>query len=367
MNVKMEQQINHALVATFLDNFSINYFVIDRNGSYIYKNSALADVVGDTMQADSVNNKAWISCQEVMNTGESTQIDEEHEGRWYTSIKKPLYNVEINEIIGVIGISIDITDRKKAEQLKIEKEAALKVAEFTNMISGVIAHELRTPITSIGLQMDLLNNCLLLRGRSTKGKITTGLKTVHAVKFIVDSASQMINDLLLKIKSFATGKIEKVPAKKHSIMTDISAIVASYPFVRDERKLIEVDDEHDFEYLGDANLTKHVFTNLIKNSIRAITESGKGEILIMAKKAKKPEDKFNQLIFRDTASGIPQKFLNRIFENFNTMHAKTGGTGLGLAFCKMVMQSYGGDITCQSQEGKFTEFTLTFPRLCTSS
>jgi len=51
--------------------------------------------------------------------------------------------------------------------------------------------------------------------------------------------------------------------------------------------------------------------------------------------------------------------LPKIFTHFST--TRKGGSGMGLAFCKMVMQEYGGDITCESELGKYTRFILTFP------
>ena len=71
--------------------------------------------------------------------------------------------------------------------------------------------------------------------------------------------------------------------------------------------------------------------------------------------------KVNKLFFKDTGTGIAPDVLPHIFDRFFT---KTeNGIGIGLAFCRYAMESLQGEIICHSENGKFTEFTLTFPTL----
>ena len=83
----------------------------------------------------------------------------------------------------------------------------------------------------------------------------------------------------------------------------------------------------------------------------------KGKITITLEHGKK----FNRLIFRNIAVGIPKEFLPKLFGSFESQSASQGGTGVGLAFCKLIMQSYGGDIYCNSLEGEYAVFILRFP------
>ena len=85
--------------------------------------------------------------------------------------------------------------------------------------------------------------------------------------------------------------------------------------------------------------------------------ANKGEITLKTYKA----NGLNILSFKDTGAGIAPEILPHIFEKF---YSRTKyGTGIGLAFCKSVMKGLGGDITCTSQYGEYTEFILTFPPL----
>jgi signal transduction histidine kinase len=97
---------------------------------------------------------------------------------------------------------------------------------------------------------------------------------------------------------------------------------------------------------------------LLKNAFKIIYEEGKGKITISFKQTQEN----NQLIFTDTAKGISKDLLPTIFDIFVTQDQTHKGAGLGLAFCKMVMQAYGGKITCKSQKGKYTTFILSFPK-----
>jgi hypothetical protein len=63
---------------------------------------------------------------------------------------------------------------------------------------------------------------------------------------------------------------------------------------------------------------------------------------------------------RDNGPGIPREVLAGLFEPFRSV-GKSGGTGLGLAYCQRVMKAFGGEVRCESVLGQFTEFSLRFP------
>ncbi len=116
--------------------------------------------------------------------------------------------------------------------------------------------------------------------------------------------------------------------------------------------------DNDFKFMGNSTLIMHVIMNLIKNAIFYILKAGKGEIIIWLER----HDKHNEIHFKDTGTGISPQVLPHIFDSFFTTESSTG-TGVGLAFSKMVMQSHQGKIECLSEEGEYTEFILSFPKL----
>lgn len=177
-------------------------------------------------------------------------------------------------------------------------------------------------------------------------------------------ADYLIGNLQLQIKGVITGKLDTKDFKRYSIMKNIEETLEQYPFKSGERELITVETGKDFEYEGNPVLTNHILYNLIKNALRAIKNAEKGNITIYLKTECKKlgtNTKYNKLIFKDTATGISKEFLLKMFKLFESQMTAQGGTGVGLAFCKNIMTSYGGDITCDSVEGEYTEFVLSFP------
>jgi signal transduction histidine kinase len=111
---------------------------------------------------------------------------------------------------------------------------------------------------------------------------------------------------------------------------------------------------------GDGRLIGRVLDNLFSNAVKYTVRGGAIQLSITADE--------QQLIVKmqDDGEGIPDDFLDRIFDKFTQVTDKTGaarrkGTGLGLAFCRMVVEAHGGRISVTSSEGKGSTFTFTLP------
>ncbi len=123
-----------------------------------------------------------------------------------------------------------------------------------------------------------------------------------------------------------------------------------------ERERVHWDGREDFSFRVDETLYLFVLFNLLKNAFYYLKTDPDSEIFLRLERGEAD----NRLRFKDTGPGIAKENLDRLFDSFYTA-GKQGGTGLGLAYCKRVMRAFGGDITCASVVGAFTEFTLTFP------
>jgi signal transduction histidine kinase len=269
----------------------------------------------------------------------------------------------ITIIISIIPSFIIGTLFKHSRDL-IEKEKLKAIL----VVGSNIAHELRTPLSSIEAGIAGIKNYLpkLIEGYN-KAK-NNGL----AVSFIAPNhyrllnaalgriekethyANSMINMLLLKVKQ---NKIKNVSFAIHSMDACITEALSRYPFQEREKKLVVHHKQKDFYFYGDSILMVHVFFNLIKNSLYFIQKSEKGTINIWYDN----NHKENRVHFKDTAMGIPKSLASIIFNKFNT-HTKNG-TGLGLSFCKNTIHSFGGDILCYSCYGEFAEFVISLPKL----
>ncbi|WP_245528685.1 sensor histidine kinase [Candidatus Odyssella thessalonicensis] len=248
---------------------------------------------------------------------------------------------------------------RRKEIIQKEKQQSLR------MQAAAIAHEMRTPLAAVANMATGLKNYLptLIETQQTmqekeeslpyvNDKVLEPLKLVPIeLERVARSAFTVIDTLLLNLQDAPS----KIVLERCNILDCVEAALKAYSLTDAEEELISLENVNNFEVETNAHLLKHVFFNLLKNSLHYLKAAGKGKILIWTEKG----EKFNKLHFKDTGKGIPPNILPHIFDQF---YSRTDhGTGVGLAFCKMVMQRSGGDITCESIEGEFTHFILSFP------
>lgn len=128
------------------------------------------------------------------------------------------------------------------------------------------------------------------------------------------------------------------------------------------RVLVEKNFSEVPEILADGNQVQQMLLNLLINARQAMPDGGK----IVLKISRDAENKSVDLMIRDYGRGIPREKLSKIFDSFYTTKSGPdssgkGGTGLGLAFCKKVMEEHHGKIRVESSPGKGSAFTLKFP------
>jgi signal transduction histidine kinase len=223
--------------------------------------------------------------------------------------------------------------------LNDSSKAINREVQVIAILASSIAHEVRNYLAAISICAELSE------------------KQLSNIRERVKAASYLIGNLQLQIKGVVIGKPETKDFKRCSMARNVMETLEQYPLKDNEQKLIKYDLRQDFEYIGNPILTNHVLYNLIKNALRAISNAGKGVIAITLQHGLE----YNRLIFKDTATGIPKEFIPKMFKLFESQSIAQGGTGIGLAYCKLIMQSYGGDIVCDSIEGKYASFVLSFP------
>ena len=159
-----------------------------------------------------------------------------------------------------------------------------------------------------------------------------------------------MDNTLSKLQDNAIVELEEL-----SVMTEIESILDQYCFKDDELSKIQFNIK-DFVFLGDRKLFKHTLFNLIKNSLYYMEQKPGTVIKISTSFV----DDMNVLVFEDTGVGIDPDMINNIFSSFFT--TKSTGAGLGLYFCKKVLQKFGGHIACESELNHYTRFKLFFPQ-----
>lgn len=305
-----------------------------------------------------------IDDSEVMTSGiakiniEENQTQKNGKVSTLLTSKIPLRDKE-NKITGILGTYFDITERKEAEKLAIERKIFEEKLKVSQNLAGVMAHELRTPLASFKLILDLIKAHATNSTMDADEKIEHILNMVEKGNDVDKSSRELIDMILFKIRSM-NNKLDREKFQLCLIKDDIASILNKYAFDKGERDLIHVNSNNAFIYFGDKVATGHVLANLIKNTLKIIQEEGKGEIKIYLDQS---DEKYNKLIFEDNAKGIEPKFLPLMFDSFVYKDSTGKGTGLGLAFCKLVMNDYDGDIICESEFGKYTRFICLFPKV----
>jgi len=238
-------------------------------------------------------------------------------------------------------------------------------------IGANLAHELRTPLASIGAMSKGVANILpVLTDAYDKAK-ESGIPvdplrksqlsqlnhTLSSIHNEVEYSNTIIDMLLVNT---ADKPLSDVDTDQFSVKGTIEEAVQRYPFNnRAERDLISVSVDRDFEVTAPRLLIVHVLFNLIKNGLYFVQKAGRGQILISTDIG----DGGGRIIVHDTGIGIPTAIRPHIFERFYTTIHTGQGAGIGLSFCHLVMESIGGSISCESVEGEYTTFTLTFPNV----
>lgn len=287
----------------------------------------------------------------------------------YLSVSKvPLYD-DNGTTIGVLGIYIDITRQKEAQKDKEELKKTKYQLEGAKLISGSIAHEIRTPLAAIKLGIQGIDNTFsklidinqfvsdknLAIETIADDEVARAKKAIKSINRKVDQSNVVINMLLTKLQSidFEFSKFSLCSASQC-----VKNAINEFVLPDNMYNKVNFNKDNDFKFMGNSTLVMHIIMNLLKNAIFYIIKAGKGEIVIWLEQ----HQEFNQIHFKDTGTGIPSEILPHIFDSFFTTESSTG-TGVGLAFSKMVMQSHQGKIDCLSKEGEYTEYILSFPKL----
>lgn len=258
------------------------------------------------------------------------------------------------------AIVIGVLFARNRERIYEAKMQTIKSMAF------FIAHEMRTPLACVAIAAQNLKKFMPIFEDAYVKAREAGIKVgpMHAIQReqlveipltmekVSYNAQNIINMLLMKVQD-----AESIRLEKRSISRCITTALEQYPMSEKERKIIKWDKKNDFFIMCKEEMFLHIFFNLLKNSLHQISLVEHGRIDIWTEVT----NGFNFLYFKDNGRGISKRVLPKIFDKF--ISDTEWGTGMGLAYCKMAMNSFNGDITCNSEEGRGAEFVLKFPMI----
>ncbi len=293
------------------------------------------------------HNNEVMRTEKILSQEESIKDIATGETRWFTAIKAPLRD-EDGTIIGIIGTSIDITDRKNAEkQLLIAKEKAEAANLAKSDFISSISHEFRTPMNAMMGMTQLL--LMTATDESSREKLN---EIMRAGEHLLG----LINDIL-DFSKLESEKFELV-TKPFSLKEHFNHTITQLGHLLEHRQDLRLDSyfSPDLpEYVvGDEKCLRQILFNLGGNAIK-FTKKGsiKANIFLL----NKTEDIATVRIeLIDTGMGIAKKKLSLIFDRFTQADSgynrQYGGTGLGLAITKKLIDRMGGKVGVESKLGK---------------
>ncbi len=297
------------------------------------------------------------------------------EPRTVVTNKVPLRD-DNGDVIGIIGIGFDITERKRAEQ----RLAAGERLESIGRLAAGVAHEINTPIQylndSISFIRDAMND-LLAHNRQLQSlipedrqpEVDDNIEELHsdlppALDRVLDGLSR-IAEIVRSMKEFSHDQREMTPVDlNRAINTTLVIARSEYKYVAE----VQTEFAALPPVVCHGGQINQVVLNLVVNAAHAIGDkvkgtSDKGLITVRTYIS----DGQAVIAIGDNGGGIPENIRKRIFEPFFTTKEVGRGTGQGLSIAHSVIKHHGGSLEFQTEVGKGTTFYVRLPLTETSS
>lgn len=246
--------------------------------------------------------------------------------------------IEENNVkeLNQLGISYNKMLERLSESFEIQRQ-------FT----ANAAHELRTPLALMQVQLDLYNSA------SHPGNDADTLQTIKMVTEQNDKLNRMVKTLLDMSELQTVGRDDKIilDAIVEEVLADLEPLAV-------EKNIKLIGKCEDATMIGSDILIYRLVYNLVENAIKY--NHPLGQVIVTAYQ----RNKHVCLSVEDTGSGIPKEFMERVFEPFfrvdKSRSRELGGVGLGLAFVREIVRVHDGSICIKSGKTGGTIFEVTF-------
>ena len=235
-------------------------------------------------------------------------------------------------------------------QLSAREAAARETEQRKGDLVAFLAHDLKTPLTSVVGYLTLLRD-------------DPGLTAEQRAKFtgIALDKAQRLQELLGEFFDISKMDLDSEAGEKGPIQLSMLLEQLAdefYPLFSEKRLTCSPQIQPHLVVLGDPDKLARVFDNVLRNAVSYSTPGGQVDILA------EPRGRSAEITIRNQGLEIPEGELSNIFEKFYRLDAarssRTGGAGLGLAIAKEIVELHGGTIRCESN-GALTSFIISLP------
>lgn len=252
-------------------------------------------------------------------------------------------NRTINRVIDVsIGLAVKTYATQKALEIQERREEHL----------AFIAHDLRSPLSSIAMAAKLLE--LTVPDVVKDERAATLLETMHRNVSRLNSLVVKVVQEEVNLKAKMNEKVERQEVKLKEMVEVLISDLTPLAAAANLSLINNVPEE--LTAFVDASMVSLIFQNLISN---AINYTPNGEVIIGAQKVK--ESASVECWVSDNGVGIAADRLEKVFDKLETDPDKKSGMGLGLAIVKQFVEAHGGRVTVDSELGQGSTFRFTLP------
>ena len=391
--------LEQIVLRTLVETCPFRIYAKDTESRFIFANTEMARSVGLTLEQlmgktdfdlfpESLAAVYAADEQNLLRTGEALIAKEEPsvapgggEPWWTLTSKVPLRDRK-GKIIGLVGIGLDLTERKRLEGELRQSNAELieanrnlvetrkqliqseKLAALGAMVAG-IAHELNTPIGNSMTLASLLKEdteklTTALAGKLGRSQLTAYLDKTGEAAMILMRSLQQAADLVSSFKQVAVDRASV--QRRHFCLRNVvdEILLTLEPGLRRTTHKVVCRIPIGINMDSYPGPLGQVLSNLINNAVlHAFDGRQKGRIEISAEQEGVDQVR---IAVRDNGAGIRESHVARVFDPFFTTRLGQGGSGLGLSIVySLVSDVLGGRIEVSSREGEGSCFTLTLP------
>ena len=253
-------------------------------------------------------------------------------------------------------------EREKDEKYKAELLIAAKKAEAANRAKTEflqrMSHDIRTPINGICGLVNMADHCADDMEKQTEYRT----KVKEASNLLLE----LVNDVL-DMSKLESGEVilEEIPFDLSRISREVLVVIEQMAAEQNIRIVWEKKEITHRKFIGSPGYVKRVMMNILSNAVKYNRKNGHIYISCREIPSGQPEMTTIEFVCRDTGIGMTDEFQKHIFEPFAQEHAgsrtKFAGTGLGMPIAKKLIETMGGTITFESENGAGTTFVIRIP------